>query len=95
MSLHTDKSGAMSIGKVRHYVVLEALWEIEALCDVLIGVDTRDASAVRFTVRGLASRMQGLSRAGMCALSDEDNPTAELYKEVLCTMMPEEQEHQS
>ena len=96
MSLHTDKTGAVTIGKERHLVALEATWEIAALCGALVQVDIpEDEDGAHLVIRGLAARVQCLSRAVGEALGDEVCTTVSLRKEVCRTTIQEERERQA
>jgi len=83
MSLTTDKNGAVTLGKARHLVALEATWEIAVLCDALVRVElTDDDYAAKLLIRGLAARVQDLGSSIMYALDDNDCTTGKLSRSV-------------
>ena len=85
MSLHTDENGAVTLGKDRHKLCIEAAWELEALAYTLPSITSNadeEALQVGFVVRGIASRCVTLANALMAALGDDAEKTCDIAREV-------------
>ncbi len=81
-----------TIGKQRHMAALEAAWEIAALCEALRkAVTPDDNSQNHLVVRGLSSRIEGLSNSIMAALYDDAQATSEIYLDVTREFLPEQE----
>lgn len=85
MSLHIDENGAVTLGKERHQLCLEAAWELEELGYLLptLPTNTEAESAMTcYAIRGISSRCVTLANALMEALIDEVKKTSDIAREV-------------
>jgi len=85
MTLSTAENGAVTLGKDRHMVCLEAAFELEALAFALPDLvpNVEEARVARLAVRGIAGRLVTLANALMAALGDDVVKTSELENKVM------------
>lgn len=80
------ESQAVTLTKGRHFLCIEAVWEIEALARVLPGLVPLDtADSPHYAVRALAGRIASLSNALLSALDDDAETEDALRQRVLLT----------
>ena len=76
LTIHSDES--VTLSKARHWVCLEAVWELDALALLLPKVTSNgdpEATQAALVVRGVAARIKELSSVLMAGLHDEMETT--------------------
>lgn len=85
MSLTPGENGSVTLGKGRHDVCMEAIWELEALAYVLSTLAsncTPEALQFGHAVRGIAGRYVSLASVLLAALADDHEETAKLARTI-------------
>ena len=79
-----ETEGGIFMSSERKIITLEAVWEIDQLCRLLLAGMDPENEPRRLAVRGVSKRIQELSAVVMSAVSDTMEQTADLAEVVGC-----------
>lgn len=77
-----ETAESVTMTKERRLVVLESLWEIASLCDLLIDQIPKDGDNFQFVARGVILRINNLAEWSSQAISDDAVETEHLIRRV-------------
>ena len=87
-----DENDAVTLGKARHIVLMEAAFELEALAFALPVLVADVEGGARYAVRGVSGRLLQLAQSLMSGLDDQLAETSDLERIVRVTSFEAEED---